>query len=274
MNTEVSPPPKPPAIEVRSYSFHAGGKAILREVALTVDAGQYVSVIGPNGAGKTTLVKCIDRLLPGGSGEIRVFGRPLGEYPQKELARRVGYVPQADGRLFPFTVEQFVTMARYPYFSPFASVAQEDRRAVVEALDRTGTAEFAQRQIGTLSGGERQKVFLAAALAQQPDVLLLDEPTTFLDYHHQEEIRRLLLEVNRQLGVTILSVTHDVNHAALESDTVVALREGQVVFDGPPGEVMRPETLSEIYGSRFVLVDHPAAAVPMVVPHAHAEEPS
>jgi iron complex transport system ATP-binding protein len=241
---------------------------------LTVDKGQLVAVIGPNGAGKTTLVKCIDRLIAGGTGEIRVFGRALASYRQKELARRIGYVPQADGRVFPFTVEQFVMMARYPYFSPFASIAREDRLAVAEALGRTGTAEFAVRQLGTLSGGERQKVFLAAALAQQPDVLLLDEPTTFLDYRHQEEIRRLLSEVNRQLGVSILAVTHDVNHAALAADEVVALSDGRVVFDGPPAEVMRPEVLARIYGSTFVLVDHPGAAMPMVVPHAHAEEPT
>jgi iron complex transport system ATP-binding protein len=265
-------PANPPAIEVRGFSYQAGGKTILREVSLRVEAGQYVSVIGPNGAGKTTLVKCIDRLLSGGTGEILVFGRALASYRQKELARRMGYVPQADERLFPFTVEQFVTMARYPYFSPFRSIAREDRQAVAEALRRTGTAEFADRQINTLSGGERQKVFLAAALAGEPDVLLLDEPTTFLDYRHREELRRLLSEANRQLGVTILAVTHDVNQAALESDAVVALREGRVVFDGPPQEVMRPEVLSGIYGSPFVLVDHPGAAVPMVVPHAHAEE--
>ncbi len=269
-----SPPPSTPAIEVRRFSFHVGGKEILGEVSLVVAAGQYVSVIGPNGAGKTTLLKCIDRLLPGGSGEICVFGRPLDSYRQRELARRIGYVPQAGERLFPFTVAQFVTMARYPYSRPFASITHEDRRAVAEALQRTGTDEFAERQIDTLSGGERQKVFLAAALAQQPDVLLLDEPTTFLDYHHQEDIRRLLLEVNRQLGVTVLSVTHDVNHAALESDAVVALREGRVVFDGAPREVMQPEMLAEIYGSSFVLVEHPRTAMPMVVPHVHAEERS
>ncbi|NLY01182.1 MAG: ABC transporter ATP-binding protein [Rhodopirellula sp.] len=254
------------AVEVRDFSFRLGKKAILHDVSFTVRRGEYLSIIGPNGAGKTTLLKCIDRILTGGKGEIRVFGRPLASYRQKELARRISYVPQADGRVFPFTVEQFVLMGRYPYLSPFSSVGLEDRRAVREALERTATTEFAGRLLNTLSGGERQKVYLAAALAQRADVLLLDEPTTFLDYRHQSEIRDVLALANAESGVTVVTVTHDVNRAALDSGRIVALRDGAVVFRGLPREVMQPSVLERIYGTGLLLVPHPQANVPVIIP--------
>ncbi len=254
-------------IEVNHFSFRLGGKEILRDVSFSVARGQYVAIVGPNGAGKTTLIKCLDRLLSGGAGRIEICGRPLAEYRQRELARRISYVPQADGRVSPFTVEQFVTMGRYPHLSPFTGIGKEDRRVVQESLERTGTAEFAGRLLGTLSGGERQKVYIAAALAQGAEILLLDEPTTFLDYRHQTEIRTLLARVNKESGVTVVAVTHDVNHAALESDRIVALRDGAVVFCGPAREIMQSDVLHEIYRAEFVLVDHPQAGLPVIVPN-------
>jgi len=258
-------------IRLGDFSFRLGRKDILRRVSFEVREGQYVSIVGPNGAGKTTLLKCLDRILTGGSGLIEVRGRPLDGYRQKDLARLMSYVPQADGRVFPFTVEQFVLMGRYPYLSPFSSVSPEDRQMVGEALEQTGTTEFADRQLDTLSGGERQKVYIAAALAQGAGILLLDEPTTFLDYRHQAEIRDLLVRANRKSNVTIVSVTHDVNIAALESDRIVALREGEVVFCGPPSEIMAPDVLRRIYGTGLLLVDHPCAGLPVIVPRVPSE---
>jgi len=224
--------------------------------------------VGPNGAGKTTLLKCIDRIQSGGHGRIEVCGRPLAEYSQKELARLISYVPQADVRTSPCTVEQFAPMGRYPYLSPFSTVGSEDRRAVRQVMEMTGTDEFAHRVLDTLSGGERQKVYIAAALAQGAGVLLLDEPTTFLDYRHQAEVRRLLTRVNRESGVTIVAVTHDVNHAALESDRILAMRDGAAVFCGTPGAIMRAERPEEIYRTSFLLTDHPASGMPIIVPRA------
>jgi len=253
-------------IQLRNFSFRIGRKEILRGVSFAVRQGEYLTIVGPNGAGKTTLLKCIDRILPGGSGSIEVGGRPLASYRQKELARRISYVPQADGRTFPFTVEQFVLMGRYPYLNPFSSIGQEDRQAVRDAMEMTGTAAFADRMLATLSGGERQQVYIAAALAQGAEVLLLDEPTTFLDYRHQSEVRELLARANRDSGVTIVAVTHDLNQAALESDRIVALREGSVVFSGSPEEIMKPEVLAQIYGTSFLLIDHPRAGLPVIVP--------
>ncbi len=269
----MTSPPRPcPAIEVRGFSFALDGKPILRDVSFSVAEREYLSIVGPNGAGKTTLLKCLDRIYTGGVGEIAVFGRPLAGYRQKELARRLSYVPQADGRIFPFTVEQFVLMGRYPYLSPFTSVRREDRDAVEEALRMTGTAQFRDRLLDTLSGGERQQVFIAAALAQGADVLLLDEPTTFLDYRHQGEIRDLLARVHAA-GTTIVAVTHDVNRAALDSGRIVALCEGAVVFCGPPDALMHGDVLRRIYGAEVLLVDHPATGLPVIVPSAAEVRP-
>jgi iron complex transport system ATP-binding protein len=254
------------AIEIRGYSFCLGKKQILRDVSFAVAEGEYLSIVGPNGAGKTTLLRCIDRLLTGGIGEIEICGRPLHDYSQRELARLIGYVPQGDGRGCAFTVEQFVLMGRYPYLSPFSPVSRADRQAVRNALELTGTAEFAGRLLETLSGGERQKVFIAAAVAQGAGILLLDEPTTFLDYRHQDDVQGLLARINRESGTTVVSVTHDVNRAVLESDRIVALRDGKVVFCGSPPEIMKPQVLGQIYESSLLLVDHPQAAVPMIVP--------
>ncbi len=261
-------------IRVSDFSFRLGKKQILRDVSFSVSRGQYVSIVGPNGAGKTTLLKCIDRILIGGTGRIEIAGRPLESYRQKELARLISYVPQADGRVFPFTVEQFVLMGRYPHLSPFSSIGREDRQAVAHAMELTDTRQFAERQLDTLSGGERQKVYVAAALAQGADILLLDEPTTFLDYRRQAEIRDLLVRVNAESGVAVLAVTHDVNIAALESHRIVALREGEVVFSDTPEALMTPEVLRRIYGTSLVLVDHPQAPLPVVVPHTPGGESS
>jgi cobalamin transport system ATP-binding protein len=255
-----------PILEIREFSLRLGKKEILRDVSFNVCRGEYLSIVGPNGAGKTTLLKCIDRLLAGGTGSIRVFGRPLESYGRRELARRIAYVPQADARALPFTVREFVLMGRYPYLSPFSSVDREGIQAVEEALERTATGEFAERRLDTLSGGERQKVYLAAALAQQADVLLLDEPTTFLDYRHQAEIRDVLARANEESGVTIVSVTHDLNRAVLDSDRIVALRDGALAFCGPPAEIMNAGALERIYRTAFLLVDHPQTHFPVIVP--------
>jgi iron complex transport system ATP-binding protein len=255
-------------IAVRELSIRLGGKSILDRVSFDVRSGESLAIVGPNGAGKTTLLKCLNRILVADSGRIDVAGRPLASYSRKQLARWMSYVPQADAQVVAFTVEQFVLMGRYPYLSPFSPVGRSDREAVREAMSLTGTAALADRLLGTLSGGERQKVYLAAALAQGAPIMLLDEPTTFLDYHHQDEIRELLAHTAATTDRTMVSVTHDVNRAALESDRIVALCDGRVVFDGRPEQIMRPDELRRIYASPFLLVAHPETGLPMIVPRA------
>jgi iron complex transport system ATP-binding protein len=264
--------PFPNAVDVRDFSLSLSGQRILDGVSFGVRRGETLAIVGPNGAGKTTLLKCLAGLLVGDSGEIRLDGRPLAAYGRKQLARRMSYVPQADSQPVPFTVEQFVLMGRYPYLSPFSPVSREDRDVARGAMEQTDTAQFSERRLDTLSGGERQKVYIAAALAQGGEILLLDEPTTFLDYHHQEDICRVLGETARRRNLTMISVTHDVNRAAIASDRIVALRWGRVVFLGTPAEIMRPDVLHEIYQSEFTLVDHPRMGLPMIVPQPPPED--
>ncbi len=261
-------------LETRQFSYRLGNAEILREISFQIERGQYVSIVGPNGAGKTTLLKMLDCLIAGGTGEVEICGIPRENWARKELARRVAFVPQADSGVIPFTVEQFLLMCRYPYLSPFASVGPKDRRLVREAMQSTGTAAFAQRRLDTLSSGERQRVYIASALAQGAEIWLLDEPITFLDYHYQDDILSLIGLANRQFGVTIVIVTHDLNRAVLESDRILALREGRVEFFGAPGLVMTDDVLRRIYGSPLLLVDHPSNGMPMIVPRraSHSTE--
>lgn len=252
--------------DIERYSFSIGGKQILRDVSFKVLDGEYLSIIGSNGAGKSTLLKCMDRINTGGSGAITVLGKSLGSYSGKELARRVSYVPQAGGGTFPFTVNEFVLMGRYPYLSPFTAIGKTDRQAAEDALETTGMVEFSHRSISTLSGGERQKVFIAAALVQGAGILLLDEPTTFLDPRHAGDILRIMVRLNRESGVTIVSVTHDINNAALHSHRIIALREGSVTYDGPSEGIMDNRVLGRIYGGNFLFTRHPQTGSRMIVP--------
>jgi iron complex transport system ATP-binding protein len=253
-------------LEARHFSFSIGEKEILHDVTFSVRRGEYVAIVGPNGAGKTTLLKCFDRLLSGGSGELAIDGTPRGRFRQKDLARLVAYVPQADSRSIPFSVEQFLLMCRYPYLSPFRPAGRKDHEAVHEAMLKTDTAQFAGLGVSMLSAGERQKVYIAAALAQGANIWLLDEPTTFLDYRQQREILALMALANKQYKFTILAVTHDLNHAVLETDRVVALKDGAVVFNGSPADIMKTDVLQRIYDAQLLLVDHPRANIPMIVP--------
>jgi len=261
-------------LRLTDFSFRFGRRRIVRDVSFSVRRGRFVAMIGPNGAGKSTLIRCIVRILTGGNGAIELCGRPIEEYSQREIAQRVAYVPQpSDLGAIPFTVRRFVEMARYAHGEPFSLAGDEDRRAVDEALHSTGTLGLCHRRVDTLSGGERQKVQIAAALAQSPELLLLDEPTGPLDYRGQAEILALLGRISHREGMTVLAVTHDVNHAALFADRVVALRDGEAVFVGPPDKLMKADVLRRIYDTALQLTDHPQADVPIVIPRPPVESP-
>jgi iron complex transport system ATP-binding protein len=260
-------------IEARNFSCRIGDKDILRDVSCQVRRGEYVSIVGPNGAGKTTLLKAFDRIMIGRvSGELYLCATAWKDWKQSELAKRAALVPQADSRVLPFAVEQFLLMCRYPYMSPFAGVRTEDREAVRRAMADAGVAVFAGRRMDTLSSGERQRVYIAAALAQGAGIWLLDEPTTFLDYRHQEEILALVASANKEFGVTVVAVTHDLNNAALYSDRIFALSDGELVFCGTPREIMEPDAIRRIYGTSLLMVEHPQTGLPMIVPRSSVKQ--
>jgi len=255
-----------PILDVEGVTVRLDGATILDEVSLAVGAGELLSIIGPNGAGKSTLIRCLDGLVAPDRGVIRVMGRPLGSYTRRELARIVSYVPQTGAPAFQFSVGTFVEMGRYPHLGSWAAMRAEDVAAVKTALAMTETGHLVDRSMASLSGGERQRVFVAAALAQGGSVLLLDEPTTHLDYRHQVQVVDLLERLHRDRGMTILAATHDLNRTVPVSDTVVALREGRVLLHGPAERVFDPERLAAIYDTEFRLIPAGADVPPLVVP--------
>jgi len=258
------------AIEATKLGLTIGGKSILNDVTFAVNKGDYLVIIGPNGAGKTTLLKCLMRIINGWRGSISVSGISLKKYTQKELAKLISYVPQANGRALYFTASEFVAMGRYPHMSPFSSISKDDRRIIDEALDLTGILSLAGQRLASLSGGERQCVFIAAAIAQGAEVLLLDEPTTFLDPSHQSQILSLLEHLNNTLGLTIVAVTHDINCAALWSDRVLALKEGEIVFSGTNDDLMCNKVLETIYERQFAFSSHPQNGSRFIIPEGRS----
>ena len=259
-----------PVLEVHGLTVTLDGAEVLREVSFSLARGERLAIVGPNGAGKTTLLRCLDGLVKPARGSVLLAGRPVEAYPRRELARVVSYVPQGDTRSVHYSVAAFVEMGRYPYLTGWSGLGREDVAAVRTALEMTEIVHLVDRPLESLSGGERQRVFLAAALAQGGEVLLLDEPTSFLDYRHQVGVLAVLERLHRERGLTIVLVTHDLNGAAATADRVLALRDGRVVLDGGPGELFTPDALAGIYGASFRLVPAEGRTLPVVVPEGGA----
>ena len=257
-----------PLLRIRDLSLTVEGRPLLQQVSFDVEAGCAVALVGPNGAGKTTLLRCLLHIHDGWTGAITVGGQSLRELRPRQRARLLSYVPQLDGRVLPFTVREFVEMSRSAYLEPLAGQRPEDRAAVRSALELTGVDGLAGRALATLSGGERQQVFIAAALAQSSQALLLDEPTAFLDYRHQVRVHAILDTIRRETKTTILLVTHDLNEATDVADALVALRQGRVAFEGSREALRDPAVLQEIYGVGFTLVERSDGKPPLITPGA------
>jgi ABC-type cobalamin/Fe3+-siderophores transport system ATPase subunit len=253
--------------------FRYPGRAewAVRDLTLAITPGDVVGVIGPNGSGKSTLLKMLAGLLRPQQGEMQLDGRPLGHYAIRVLAQRVAVVPQSVQFVFPFTVREIVGMGRIPHrveqsgwWGGLSAASQTDRDAVDMALIDMELEPVAERSILELSGGERQKVLLARALVQQPSILLLDEPTTSLDLHHQAAVYRRARSLNQKQGVTVVLVSHDLNLAALFARQLILLVGGRVRRIGSPDEVLTQAELDALY-ERAVIVDrHPSADAPRV----------
>lgn len=235
-----------PLYSLRDTGMRYNGTEVLSRVNLDFPAPQMAAIVGPNGAGKSTLLGIMSGLRHGYVGRCTYNGVEVGSWQRRGFARQVSVVPQSLRLEFPFTAEQVVMMGRTPFCDGLFE-SPEDREAVDRAMEITDTAAFRKRDFRSLSGGERQLVILASALAQSPRTLLLDEPTTFLDLKHQISIYRLLRELREQ-GLLVVAVTHDLNLAAAYSDRVVMLKAGRIAADGAPAETLRRETIRDVFG--------------------------
>ena len=240
--------------------------AVLTDVFLNVERGELVGILGPNGSGKTTLLKLLGGMHRPTTGSVTLDDRPLAEWSHREIARRIAFVPQETHAPFDFSVLDIVLMGRFPHLGAFALEGPEDLAIARRALAATGTAPFEGRAFSTLSGGEKQRVVIASALAQSTQLLLLDEPTASLDIGHQIEVQMLLQQLNADQGVTMLLSTHDLNLAAALCRRLVLLKDGQVLASGPTETVLTPAAVRALYGVEADIARHPATGHLTVVP--------
>lgn len=241
--------------ELSDIRMRFGTAEVLRGVSLEFHEGELAAIVGPNGAGKSTLMSVLSGFRSRYEGCCLFLGEEMRRWPKRELARKLAFIPQTVRVEFPFTAEQVVFMGRTPYCRGlFESPA--DRAAVERAMATTDSLEFASRDFRALSGGEQQRVLLAGALAQEPSVLLLDEPTTFLDLKHQVGTYALLRDLCRR-GMSVIAVTHDLNLAAAYAARIIVLSEGRVAADAGPAEVLRPALLEEVFGVQAEIREGP-----------------
>lgn len=224
-----------------------GDKTVLHNLSLAVAKGQILAIIGPNGSGKSTLLKVLSRSLRPIKGSVLLDGRDLQSLPTRDLARQLAILHQASRAPADLTVRDLVEYGRFPYQRWWKGKNDEDKSVVEWALEQTGLVELAARPVSTLSGGEQQRAWIAMALAQKPRILLLDEPTTYLDICHQLEILDLIRQLNKEQGITIVMVLHDLNYAARYADNIAVLRQGSLYAAGHPAEIITPTMLREVF---------------------------
>lgn len=253
-------------LNASGLSLAYDGANIVEGLNLTIPSGQMTVLVGPNGCGKSTLLRGISRLLRPRSGSVILNGQDVWKLPTKELAKQLGILPQGPVAPEGLTVHELVAQGRYPHQSWFQQWSAEDERITLEALEITRVAEFADRPVDTLSGGQRQRAWIAMTLAQDSELLLLDEPTTFLDLAYQIEVLDLLHDLNCERGKTIVMVLHDLNHACRYADRLVAMHRGQITAQGAPDEVVTESLVCEVFGIDCCVIADPVTNTPLVIP--------
>ena len=253
-------------LSAEGLSLAYDGTQVVCDLSLTLPPGRITTVVGANACGKSTLLRGLARLMAPSAGRVLLDGEPIADLPSRQVARTLGLLPQAPTAPEGISVADLVGRGRYPHQGWFRSWTADDERAVARALEVTGSLELAGRRVDELSGGQRQRVWIAMALAQDTDVLLLDEPTTYLDVTHQVEVLDLLVDLNRSRGTTVVTVLHDLNLAARYSDHLVALKRGRVVAAGAPADVVTEAVVEDVFGLRCRVVPDPVSGTPLVVP--------
>jgi len=264
------------AYQVRALRFHyrppvrGVSNWVLDGLSFDIESGEILGIVGPNGSGKTSLLKLLAKVLRSQAGDIALFGRDLGAMPQVEVARTVAFVPQESPLAFAFTVMETVLMGRYPHHrgakwnAGFGWESSEDLSIAEQAMQSTDLTHLASRSAMDLSGGERQRCMIARALAQEPQVLLLDEPTAFLDIQHQIEICTIVRRLKDERGLTVVLVSHDLNLVSQHCDRLILMDAGKVFQFGRPDEVIQPEVLERVYRCRVLVDRHPVSGLPRV----------
>lgn len=243
-----------------------GKKTIAESLNVTIPDGHFTAIIGPNGCGKSTLLRTLSRLMTPVHGHVYLDGEEIQRYASKEVARRVGLLAQNATTPGDISVQELVARGRYPHQPLFTRWRQEDEDAVQNAMQATGIVNLAGQSVDTLSGGQRQRAWIAMVLAQDTSIMLLDEPTTWLDISHQIDLLELLSELNRERGYTLAAVLHDLNQACRYATHLIALRDGKIVAEGAPKEIVTPALIEAVYGLRCMIIDDPVANTPLVVP--------
>ncbi len=244
-----------------------GERVIIESLDATIPDGSFTVIVGPNACGKSTLLRALSRLLKPTQGEVLLDGRPVSSYKGKQFAREIGLLPQQSIAPEGITVIDLVSRGRFPYQSMFQQWTDDDQLAVDKALSATRLTDLSTRTVEALSGGQRQRVWIAMALAQETPILLLDEPTTYLDLAHQLEVLQLCAELNAE-GKTLVAVLHDLNQAARFATHLIAMRSGSVLASGPPADILDAGLVEQVFGVRSQVVPDPETGTPMIIPLA------
>ena len=249
-------------ISAENINFSYAVKPVMERVSFAIDEAQIVAIIGPNGSGKTTLLKIINGTLFPDAGQMLIDGKETSRWSRKDIAQKVAIVPQETAVVFPFYAEEIVLMGRFPHLSNYRFENKKDYRIVHEAMEKTDTLAFAARRFDELSAGERQRVLIARALAQEPKVLLLDESTVFLDLKHQAQFLALLRQLNTAQQLTVIFVTHDINLAAQHADRIILLYSGKIYAIGKPAEVITAANIKKVYDVDSLIDQNPQSGLP------------
>ena len=257
-----------PVLRGDTLQIGYGERTVVSDLSLDIAAGGITALVGPNGSGKSTLLKALARLLAPSRGAVYLNGTALTRLSSSAVARDLAILPQGPVAPAGLTVRELVEQGRYPHAGALRMLRQQDHAAIGEALELTGMTDFAYRGLESLSGGERQRAWIALALAQATPILLLDEPTTFLDIGHQLEVLELVRRLNVERGMTVILVLHDLNQAARYAGRMVVLDSGRIVADGPPDSVLTPDLLATVFGVRAHILRDPESNTPVCLPYA------
>jgi ABC-type cobalamin/Fe3+-siderophores transport system ATPase subunit len=251
----------------RNLTLGYQNKLIASELNIEIPSGSFTAIIGPNGCGKSTLLSTLCRLLKPRHGEVYLNGKAIASYPTKEVARQIGLLPQSAIAPEGITVIDLVSRGRYPHQSFLKQWNEADQSAIDYAMRVTGVTDLADRLVDELSGGQRQRVWIAMVLAQDTPLIMLDEPTTYLDITHQIELLELFSALNQRTGRTIVAVLHDINHACRYASHLIALNKGAIVAKGNPSEIITPQLIKTVFNLDSVVISDPVTGTPLIVPH-------